>query len=59
MKRKEILLTLVAVIAFLLISCSETVTYSSVVVISDGTLVDMAVVKENSGYTLPESPERE
>lgn len=34
-------------------------TYSSVVVISDGTLVDMAVVKENSGYTLPESPERE
>ncbi len=59
MKRRLTQLALIALIALLLISCSGSVTYFSVVVISDGALVDAAVVKENSSYILPESPERE
>ena len=59
MKRRLTQLALIALTAFLLISCSGSVTYFSVVVISDGALVDAAVVKENSSYTLPGSPERE
>lgn len=59
MKRRLTQLALIALTAFLLISCSGSVTYFSVVVISDGALVDAAVVKENGSYTLPGSPERE
>lgn len=59
MKRSLTYLVLIALFAFLLISCNESVTYCSVVVISDGSLLDAAIVKENGGYTLPDSPERE